>query len=73
MKAFLDEIDIEIGMFSVKKTALPCKGGPHPVRLRLYGPSGPAPVSDLTVDFRLKAVSAASSEPPVCRCPTRLM
>lgn len=36
----------------------------HPVRLKLYGHSGPAMASGWTIDFRFKTASAASSEPP---------
>lgn len=48
----------------MKKIARPCEGGPHPVRLKLYGHSGPAPVSGWTIDFRLKTASPAFPEPP---------
>lgn len=45
----------------------------HPVRLKLYCHSGPPPVSDLTIDFRLKTASAASSEAPVYSCQAPLL
>lgn len=63
VKTSLDEINIGIGRFCVKKIVRPCESGRHLVRLKLYGHTGPAPASDLTIDFRLKTASAASSEP----------